>query len=76
MALREKIIEEEKRRKEKSVAKVVALPVDEDDERIIDELMAKGRGGESRKLVFTKEDSDRLRRVERMLVMVLKKMDL
>jgi len=50
------------------------LPANEEDEVVVDELMRRKTLDKAvRKLGFSKEDSERLMRIERMLVEVLKK---
>ncbi len=83
MVLREKIRHEEGLRRVASMKPLkiamrgvpaFILPTNEEDEAVIDELMRRKMLDKAvRKLGFSKEDSERLMRIERMLVEVLKK---
>ena len=83
MVLREKIRHEEGLRRVASMKPLkiamrgvpaFILPTNEEDEAVIDELMRRKMLDKAvRKLGLSKEDSERLMRIERMLVEVLKK---
>jgi len=55
---------------------VPTLPVNEEDEEVIDNLMRSRRPEADKRKLWGPEDSQRLIRVERMLVAILKKLDL